>query len=617
MNGSSTARVLSRLWFVVVAVVAIGILFLAKVLFLPLAFAVLFAFLLAPVVSWLERLRLPRPLAAVLVILGFAALLATTGWMLFTQLVAVTNDLPTYRDNIAQKMEAIHSPSDSAFSRAQGVVERLSEELGLANSSAVLHPPAARTGSKALGSSPDRPVQVREVARATGRLDQLGGILEPLTTTFLCVVFTFFVLLQREDLRNRLIHLSGDHNLSVMTQAMKDASARISRYFSLQLVVNLAYGTLVFAALYFIGLPHAILFGSMAGLLRFVPYVGAPIAALLPVLLSLAVFHGWEHSLMIMGTFLVLEVVTANYVEPRIYGKHTGLSSLAILLAAAFWTLIWGPVGLVLSVPLTVCLVVMGSHIPALEFLTVMLGDQPVVPPAICYYQRLLAHDQREAGEILDTCLKDSSLENIYDSVLIPALVLSQQDRLKGDLDESSLDFIRQTTRDIIDELGLRDLPESEGSPILTQSKNHPVKVLCVPVRDETDELGAIMLGQALEAAGLQSSAIPVRRVDEILATVSEENPDVVFLSGLPPFAMARAHRLYRSLRSRYPQLRLMIGIWGYADDLGKASQKISRSDAVHVSTTLADAVEQVRSLSGGSEAQAAEVSEPSPVNAA
>src|SRR4051794_11076986 len=225
MNGSSTARVLSRLWFVVVAVVAIAILFLAKVLFLPLAFAVLFAFLLAPVVSWLERLRLPRPLAAVLVIFGFAALLAAAAWMLFTQLVAVTNDLPTYRDNIAQKMEAIHSPSNSAFSRAQHEVERLSEELGLVNSSEALRTPQTRQGNRTQGATADRPVPVREVARPTGRLDQLGGILEPLTMSFLCVVFTFFVLLQREDLRNRVIHISGDGNLSVMTQAMKDASA--------------------------------------------------------------------------------------------------------------------------------------------------------------------------------------------------------------------------------------------------------------------------------------------------------------------------------------------------------------------------------------------------------
>ena len=617
MNGSGTARILSRLWFVIVAVLTIAILFLAKVLFLPLAFSILFAFLLAPLVNWLERLRLPRSLAAIAVILGFGALLGTAGWMLFTQLVAVTNDLPIYRDNITQKMQAIHSPSDSAFSRARLEVERLSDELGLANSSPILPPAHPQPDHQPLGSSPQRPVQVREVARPTGRLDQLGGILEPLTTAFLCVVFTFFVLLQREDLRNRVIHLSGERNLSVMTQAMKDASARISRYFSLQLMVNLTYGSLVCTALYFIGLPHAFLFGFMAGLLRFVPYLGAPIAALLPTLLSLAVFHGWTHSLLIVATFAVLEIVTANYAEPHIYGRHTGLSALAILIAAAFWTLIWGPVGLILSVPLTVCLVVIGGHVPALKFLTVMLGDKPVVPPATCYYQRLLAHDEREAAEILDTCLKDSSLESIYDSVLVPALLMSEQDRLEGDLDDSSTEFILQSTRELIEELGFREISDSGESPVSSAGKSQPPRVLCVPVRDETDELGAMMLSQLLEADGNASVAISPRRADEILATIATENPDVVFLSGLPPFGIARANRLYRSVRVHYPHLRIMIGIWGYMDDAGKASQKISRGDAVHVSTTLADAVVQVRSFAAPAERQPAEDSEPSPASAA
>ncbi len=250
--------------------------------------------------------------------------------------------------------------------------------------------------------------------------------------------------MQREDLRNRLIRLAGDRHVTVTTQAMNDATRRISRYFSLQLLINLIYGCLVWAALYLIGLPHSLLFGSLAALFRFVPYIGSPVAALLPTLLSLAVFQGWSRTTMIVGVFLVLELFTANYAEPHIYGRHTGLSSLAILVAAAFWTLIWGPVGLALSVPLTVCLVVMGSHIPSLEFLTVMLGDQPVVPPFTCFYQRLLARDQHEASEILETCLKDGSLETIYDSVLIPALILSEKDRLEGDLDESTIGFIRQ-----------------------------------------------------------------------------------------------------------------------------------------------------------------------------
>ena len=224
-----------------------------------------------------------------------------------------------------------------------------------------------------------------------------------------------------------------------MTQAMGDASRRITRYFALQVAVNLIYGALVCAALYLIGLPHAVLFGALAMLCRFVPYIGAPVAALTPTLLSFAIFQGWRQSVFIFGTFVILELVTANYAEPHIYGKHTGLSSLAVLMAAAFWTLIWGPVGLVLSVPLTVCLVVIGSHVPSLEFLTVLLGDQPVIPLYTCFYQRMLAHDQREAVDILESALKSEPLTAVYDSILIPALTLMETERQKGELDDSTV----------------------------------------------------------------------------------------------------------------------------------------------------------------------------------
>jgi hypothetical protein len=345
------------------------------------------------------------------------------------------------------------------YSRAQREIEEISNELGIANSTGAITP-SSDSASKPLGATPEHPVQVREVGRPTGRLDQLGGVIEPLTTALLSVIFTFFVLLQREDLRNRLIHLSGDRNLSRMTQAMNDASRRISRYFLLQVAVNVVYGSLVCVALYFISLPHWFLFGALAFVCRFVPYVGAPVAALTPTVLALAVFPGWRHSAEIFGVFVVLEIVTANYVEPHVYGRHTGLSTLAVLIAAAFWTLIWGPIGLILSVPLTVCLVVMGSHIPSLQFLTVLLGDQPVIPPYTAFYQRMLAHDEREASDILQTCLKSQSLAAVYDAILIPALTLVEMERQKGELEESTVRFIRTSTSEMVDELGFRALEE-------------------------------------------------------------------------------------------------------------------------------------------------------------
>jgi len=663
MNGSPTARLLTQLWFVTIAVLAVAVLYLAKVLLLPLGIAILFAFILAPVVAFLEqRLRLPRPAAALIVIFGFSALLLVATWTLFTQLVAIADDLPTYRDNITLKLDALHRPSDSAIGRLQGELQKISDELGIVNSTATAALQAPQKAQqKPIGTTPDHPLQVREVGRPTGRLDQLGGIIAPLTTAFLTIVFTFFVLLQREDLRNRLIRLSGDRNLTLMTQAMRDASQRISRYFLLQLAVNLTFGAIVTAALYFIGLPHPILFGALACLCRFVPYIGVPVAAATPLLLSIAVFHGWEHTVLIAGIFTLLELVTGNYLEPHIYGRHTGLSSLAILIAAAFWTLIWGPVGLILSVPLTVCLVVMGSHVPSLEFLAVLLGDQPAIPNYTCFYQRLLAHDEREASNLLFKCLNSEPLVTVYDSILIPALTLVEKDRQQGELDESTLQFIRTTTSELVEELGFRAMEEHQAastdsanaaSPTLVpnsanvasrasdanpanspaESQNpkpsiaepvtpHAVppasysdlKVAVVPVRDGADALVATMLTQVLTLAGINAASLSVRAIQETVDAVNAQKPALVFFSGMPPVAMARANRLYRSLRTETQSpttresltgrevvtsnFKIVVGIWNYTDDPTRAAQMITRSEDLHISTSLADALAQAASL--------------------
>lgn len=603
MNPAANARMISQLRLIAIAVLAVAALYLAKILLLPLGFAILFAFLLAPVVAFLERLRVPRTIAALFVILAFSGILFVAAWTLLTQLVAIANELPTYHDNIAEKMQTLHTPSNSAFSRAQRVLENISDQLGIANSTTTL-PSSGRTDDKPIGTSSDHPVQVREVGRPTGRLDELGGILEPLATAFLAVVFTFFVLLQREDLRNRLIGLSGDRNLSVLTQAMGDASRRISRYFRLQVAVNISYGAIVCVALYFIGLPHAILFAALSTICRFIPYIGAPVAALTPTLLSLAVFHGWSHSALIFGFYVVLEIVTANYLEPHIYGRHTGLSSLAVLIAATFWTLIWGPIGLILSVPLTVCLVVMGSHVPSLKFLTVLLGDQPVIPPYTHFFQRLLSRDEREAGNILLNSLEKESLVSVYDSVVIPALTLVEVERQKGDLDELTVRFIRSTVAEMIDELGFRNqdeknelAPSASGSSVTDDATTspEPATIVIIPVRDGFDDIVCTMLSQVLIQSGFHAMSVSIRPIEETVSAVSEQKPDMVFLSGMPPVAMARAHRLFRSLRTSNPAVKIEMGIWQYKEDPASAAQMISRTGDLHICTSLADAITEAR----------------------
>jgi hypothetical protein len=414
----------------------------------------------------------------------------------------------------------------------------------------------------------------------------MSGLLGVVISIALVAVFTFFMLLKREDLRNRLIQLSGHGRLNLMTQAMDDASRRVSRYLTLQWLVNITFGLIICVVLHLIHLPHALLFGALAGLLRFIPYIGAPIGGLLPTALSIAVFNGWTRTLFILAIFFCMEIVTANLLEPHVYGKHTGLSSLAILVAAIFWALIWGPIGLILSVPLTVCLVVVGAHVPNLQFLTILLGDQPVMPPEAHYYQRLLANDQREASQVLETHLKTSSLENLFDTVLIPALSLADQDRHRNELDDATVTFITQTTKDLVDELSLRHDDSSTADVALGRSA--PERIMCLPVRDDADEIVGIMLAQLLERAGYSATAIPIGSVERMLAEVAAADPEVVCLSALPPYAISHARGIYRRLRAQQPKTTIIVGLWNYTEDPVKAAAEISGGEQNLICTTLA-----------------------------
>lgn len=613
MIRANASRETSRLLAVVVTVAVIAALVLAKVVLLPLALAILFAFLLAPVVGLLERVWLPRIVAIALVLLAFGGGVGVIGWTVGGQLIQVTNHLHDYRWNIAKKVRVFHSVKNTSLTQAQHEVQQLGAQLGVSQSP---NSNAASNRRSELGGSPKHPLNVREVPKSSTTLESLPTILDPLAALLIVIVFTFFMLLEREDLRNRLIRLTGRGHLTQTTQAMDEASSRISRYFRLQLLVNVCYGSLIFVALHFLGLPHAMLWGALAALLRFIPYIGAPIAALLPTLLSIAVFDGWEKTFIIMGVFFCVELSTANFVEPRLYGKHTGLSPLAILVAAIFWTLIWGPIGLILSVPLTACLVVVGSHVPSLEFLKVLLGDEPVMRPHAHYYQRLLAGDEREASEVLDDYLKENSLEDLYDSVVIPALSMAELDRHRNALDDTTANFINQTTKELVVELGLRsekleeDTKEDEAEKMGPQPGDSeriapvaPRKIVCVPVRDAADEIAGIMLAQILERAGHRAQALAIGNPDAMLAMVAQLEPDLIVLSALPPYAMSHARGIYKRLHAQDPRLEILIGFWGYGGDTAKAARIISfgKKDCC-IDTTLAEAVEEAGNRAGDAE---------------
>ncbi len=594
----------------VATVVVIATLYFAKVVLIPFALAILFTFILTPLVRWLEKIRIPRIIAVLLVVTLVMAAIGSIGWVVANQLVDVTNQLPDYTTNIKSKIDFFRKSSPQRLTNATAAVQAISTEIRASATPAPAAPAPKTPSSKLPGASaasPAKPVPVEVIPPAGNFIESLQTFLGPVGTAGIVLVFTIFMLLQREGLRNRFIRLAGSGRLSVMTHAMDEAGDRVSHYLFFQSLVNACYGLLAGIFLYFIHVPNALLWGVIAGLLRFLPYIGPPVGALLPTLFSLAVFNDWTRPLMVLGFFVVLEIAVANFIEPMLYGARTGISSLAILVAAVFWTFLWGPIGLVLSTPLTVCLVVMGRHVPNMQFLNVLLGDEPVLLPSAHFYQRLLAADQVEARQVLNRHLKDKSLEELYDSVVIPALRLAEQDRHRNDLDEESEKFIYQTTKDLVKRLSeeIKDQsgPNRPGEQATTSGPaDKPLEppkrfssVVCLPARDEADEIIATMLAQLLERAGYNSQCVPLGSVVDMLARVEKVKPDIVCVSALPPFAVTHARNLCERLRSQFPNQGIVVGLWDFSGDKAKAASKIDPTEHIHVFSTLALAIQQVR----------------------
>jgi predicted PurR-regulated permease PerM len=571
----------------VVAVVVIVALYFARVVFIPLALALLFSLLLTPPVTFLEKIRLPRIVAIFLVVLLLVGLMGLLGWKTSQQLGDLTDRLPTYKETIRGKIRALKSSGGQSFNKASDTMKELGKEI-VTSTPGLTPPKEEKKMSEARGASASRPLAV-EVVPQNNPLESVQDLLGPMATAGMVVIFTIFMLIGREDLRNRFIRLAGGGQLNAMTQALDEATHRINRYLFLQLVVNSGYGVIIGAALHFIGIPNAWLWGVCAAILRFLPYVGPPLAAVMPIVLSLAVFPGWHHALLTAGLFLSLEVIASNVVEPFVYGAHVGLSALAILVAAIFWTLIWGFPGLVLSTPLTVCLVVLGRYVPQLGFLNVLLGDEPVLPPHAQYYQRLLAADQDEARQILEEYLKKKPLEDLYSSVVIPALSLAEQDRHRNELDEERQKFIYQSTRELIEELSdTSEDQEKEGfgerAPAGSGGDGElpgTLEILCIPARDEADEIVGILLARALERQGHRAQSIPIATTGEMLLQVAELKPKVVCISALPPFALDHARALYAKMRAQFSDTHLVVCLWHFEGNLQKATirMKLTRGD--------------------------------------
>jgi predicted PurR-regulated permease PerM len=504
-------------------------LYLGREIFVPVALAVLLSFVLAPFVSRLQSLRLPR-VAAVLavVILGFAIIFSLGGLMV-SQASRLAEALPGYEQTLRNKIESLRGLTG----RGTGTLERASKVLNelkteLQNSEAG-SPPSTTVLNPSADSKPI-PVEVRQPD--PGALNTLVAIIaplvSPLTTTGIVVIFVVFILLQRQDLRNRFVRLAGSDDIQRTTAALDDAGERLSKLFLTQIAFNAAFGVVIGAGLQLIGVPSAPLWGLIAMILRFVPYIGALISAIFPLILAAAVGSGWEMLLLTALLFVVLELLAGQVLEPVIFGHSSGLSPIAIIVSASFWTWLWGPVGLVLATPLTICLVVVGRHVDRLQFLDIMLGDQPALSPSQLLYQRLLAGDPIEAAEQAREYLKAAPLEDYYDTILSDGLGLAAADNRLGHLDGERLDRITVTVGELVDDLdGHEDIkaietPSSErdsplGALVTVEQEDQETQfsqvwrasrsILCIPGYSRLDESAAIVLAQGLRRRGYGAAA--------------------------------------------------------------------------------------------------------------
>ena len=597
----------------------IVILYVAREVLIPLALALTLNFLLTPMVSWLQRRGMRRVLAVAAVMLVSTAILMGMGWVVADQLVQVASDLPKYRLNIHDKIDALHLPARSAWGRAAISLKQMDAEF--------LQPQSAHSAEVSSSTLPPKaglpqasvvvPVQVvTPPANELQYLAQmLNPLLKPLATTGMVLIFTIFILVAQQDLRDRFLRLAGVAQLHATTLALDDAARRISRYLTMQFLVNAGYGVCFGVGVFFIGIPNALLWGVIAGIFRIVPYVGALAAAVFPFVLALAISPGWGAPLLVVVLFGILELLASNVVEPWLYGSHTGISALALLVTTVFWTMLWGWAGLVLAVPLTVCAIVLGRYVPRMSFLHILLGDETALSVEAQFYQRLLALDQDDARSIVQNFLKSHTLMSLYDQVLIPALALAEQDRHKGALSETRESFLFLSVSEIVSELALYQPVEaspkprrlisrwmSKRSPTMSMSpasqvepQSSATRIFCLAANDQADEITSSMLAQLLERAGHGVLSLPVGSAfEEIIKNLPLEPQDVVCISALPPFAFAQAASLCQRVRLHLPEVKVLAGIWGVPGDMEKARERFAGAHPDAVVSSLAQAVQRI-----------------------
>ena len=483
-----------------IGVVIIAGLYFAQQVLIPITLAVLLSFVLSPVVAFLRKAHFPKGLAVILSVLFALGVVGSAGTIVGTQMASLSNDMPRY-------VQTLHSKIQSAEHLAISRLSAISGQLTAASPDSGNRPAAAQNSS-----APATPAQsAAPTSQPSNALSTAFGILEPILAPFetfiIVLVVAIFMLLQRDEVRDKTIRLMGSSDLFRTTKALEDAGQRLSRYLLSQLAVNTGFGVVIGVGTWLIGLPVPLVWGVLAGMLRFVPYIGAMLGAILPMIVAAAIDPGWTTFMYVALLFVIVEPLTGYALEPLLYGHSTGLSPLSVIIAAVFWTWIWGPIGLVLSMPLTLCLVVLGQHIPQLQFLAVLLGDQPVLSPVESLYQRMLAGELDEMVEQAETCVEETSLTQYYDDVLLPALRLAATDIRRDALSSTQAEQLSAQvidfTEDVYEDIG------AGGDAAAPDAAVQQPYVACISGRGTLDPAAAAMAVQLLAQMGVAAQTFP------------------------------------------------------------------------------------------------------------
>ena len=585
-----TAKILKPWVTFAGCVLVVVVLYWAHAIFVPFALAILLTFVLTPPVTVLER-WVGRVSAVLIVVTLVFTVFGLAGWVVVRQMENLAEDLPAYRRNLRTKIEDVRGAGKGGtVEKLQETIEDIKTDLGTPEA-------PKRISSRTVVVTSDQNSRYAGFA-------WLGPIVGPLGTAGLVLVTVIFMLLERRDLRDRLIGLIGHGQLAATTKAFDEAGTRVSRQLLMQSLVNLVYGVAVGLGLYVLAVPYPLLWAALGGALRFIPYVGPVLGAGAPIVVSLAALEGWTGPLEVMALFVVLELFTNLVLETVLYAGAAGVSQVALLMSVAFWTWLWGPLGLLMATPLTVCLVVLGKHVPGLEFVGILMADAPALAPEHGYYQRLLARDQGEAADLIDQFIRTEPPRSVYDVLLLPALNYAERDRLEERLSQEEELVVIETTRELLSDAAdsIRRLqPQLPPEEAISQDSEprEPLRVLGYASNGVADELALAMLAHLIDDLPISVEITTTRMLaTELVALVQGRGVSVVCLADLPPSPSSKTRYLVKRLRAASAELRILVGRWAPPTLADESTQALREAGANHVASTLA----QTREYLGGLE---------------